>query len=51
LQGAVVLIPINKIQKQGTHKQVISSKSLSAGAYFIEMKAVPFKGTKKIIVE
>jgi hypothetical protein len=51
ISGAVILVPINEIQKAGTHKQAISSKSLSAGAYFIEMKAGPFKETKRVIVE
>ncbi|MEI6089839.1 MAG: choice-of-anchor D domain-containing protein [bacterium] len=51
ISGAIILTPINEIQKAGTHKQAISRKSLSAGAYFIEMKAGQFKETKKIIVE
>ncbi|MEI6090641.1 MAG: choice-of-anchor D domain-containing protein [bacterium] len=51
ISGAIILTPVNEIQKPGTHKQAISRKLLSAGAYFIEMKAGPFKETKKIIVE
>ncbi|MEI6088945.1 MAG: choice-of-anchor D domain-containing protein [bacterium] len=51
ISGAIILTPINEIQKAGTHKQTISRKTLSAGAYFIEMKAGQFKETKKIIVE
>jgi hypothetical protein len=51
ISGAIILTPINEIQKAGIHKQTISSKSLSAGAYFIEMKAGPFKETKRVIVE
>lgn len=51
ISGAVVLVPIDETQKAGTHKLGISRKSLSAGAYFIEMKAGQFKATKKVIVE
>ncbi len=51
ISGAVVLTPINEIQKAGIHKQSISRKLLLAGTYFIEMKAGPFKETKRVIVE
>jgi len=51
LAGNIIIVPVNEIQKSGTHKQAISRKSLSAGTYFIEMKAGPFKETKKVIVE
>jgi len=51
ISGNIIFIPIDENQIAGSHKRMISTKELSSGVYYLEMKAGPFKESKKVVVE
>jgi hypothetical protein len=49
--GSAVVKPVKEQQSEGAHSIAIPVNELASGVYFIEMKAGPFVGTKRLVIQ